>query len=317
MKRATRERLISTYSIVARDPDSGEIGIGVQTHQMGVGWMVPWLLPGIGAVATQSWVNISFGPMGLAMLKEGVTADRVVSGLIGGDDRPEVRQLAVVDPAGNAAAWTGKGCIPEAGHYIGDGYSVQANMMDRHSVIPAMQLAYEGSSGRLADRIMLALEAAEAEGGDIRGMQSASLTIIEGDPVKALEVNDWEKIYDLRVDEHPRPLEKLRRLVRLRNSQLISENGEKAIEDGDLDLGLGLFQEARELAPELEENGFWQAITLADKYGELGAAAAILSEVFRNDARQSQWMDLINRLERCGIIETEGLAEKLIAAVKF
>ena len=172
--------LNQTYSIVARDAATGQLGVAVQTHQMGVGRVVPWLLPGVGALATQSITNVRFGPLGLAILKEGLPAARVIRGLIGLDDRPKVRQVAVVDFQGEAAAWTGPGCIPEAGDRQGDGYSVQANMMTKPTVVQAMGEAYETATGDLASRLMAAMTAAQDEGGDIRGMQSAALKIVPG-----------------------------------------------------------------------------------------------------------------------------------------
>ncbi|HJS28238.1 MAG TPA: DUF1028 domain-containing protein [Anaerolineales bacterium] len=309
-------RPFSTYSIVARDPDTGDLGVAVQTHQMAVGWVVPWLLPGYGALATQSLVNISLGPMGLAMLREGVPAPDVVRGLIGSDPRPDGRQLAVVDSEGRVGAWTGPGCIPQAGHHTGDGYSVQANMMEKSTVIPAMQEAYERASGRFIDRLLAALIAAEAEGGDIRGSQSAAVKIVVGDPIRAAGLKTWETIYDLRVDEHSDPVGELSRLARLRTSQLISDEGEEALKAGDLDRGLELWKQARQNAPELEETGFWQAMILADNYDDVNRAAEILHEVFRNDSRRSQWLDLIARIQACGLLEREGVAESLLSTLE-
>lgn len=304
-----------TYSIVARDSETGDLGVGVQTHQVGVGWMVPWLLPGLGAVATQSMVNISFGHMGLAMLKEGTPAPKVVEGLVASDSNPDVRQVAVVDTQGRVGAWTGIGCIPEAGHHIGEGYSVQANMMAADGVIPAMRDAYENSTGRFADRLFAALDAAEAQGGDIRGRQSAALKIVVGDPQKALKINVWESIYDLRVDEHSEPLLELKRLIRFRTSQIITEEGEGLLENGKHEAGLKLFENARRLAPELEENGFWQAMVLADNYEDFQGAAQILHEVFENDPQRANWLDLVKRLQACGLMDNEGVAEKVLASL--
>jgi uncharacterized Ntn-hydrolase superfamily protein len=316
MQSSRLNRLFNTYSIVARDPETGDLGVAVETHQVGVGWIVPWLLPGYGAIATQSLVNISFGPMGMSMLREGVPAPDVVRGLIESDSRPAARQLAVVDNQGRAAAWTGPGCIPEAGHHVGEGYSVQANMMERSSVIPAMREAFEAATGRFADRLLAALEAAESEGGDIRGSQSAALRIVTGDPAKAAAQNTWENKYDLRIDEHPDPVAELKRLTRLRTSQLISDEGEEALQSGMTEEGLKLWSQARQLAPELEETGFWQAMILADNYNDPGGAAAILDEVFRTDLRRAHWLDLIQRLQTCGILEREGVAKLILTSLE-
>ena len=144
----------ATYSIVARDDETGHIGVAVQTHQLGVGRMVSWMVPGIGAIATQSFVNISYGPIGIAMLHEGIHAEAVIQGLVASDKLANRRQIGVVDTQGNAAAYTGKNCIREAGHYVGQGYSVQANMMSRSTVIDAMRAAYESSTATFAMRMV-------------------------------------------------------------------------------------------------------------------------------------------------------------------
>jgi uncharacterized Ntn-hydrolase superfamily protein len=302
---------LSTYSIVARDPESGELGVAVQTHQMAVGRMVPSLRPGIGAVATQSLTNASFGPMALTMLGEGVPAPRVIEALVASDEGAAQRQVAVVDVQGRAAAFTGAGCIREAGHHTGAGYSVQANMMTRPTVIAAMANAYEGAAGDLAARLIAALRAAQAEDGDIRGMQSAALKIVPGDP----QARTWETRYDLRVDEHENPVEELARLVRLRQAQLLDEAGLQALQSNDRDQALRLWKQAREQAPELEEIAVWQAVALADEPGDVQTAAAILRPVLVADPRRNQWIEMIRRLQECGIIERARAADELIAAL--
>jgi uncharacterized Ntn-hydrolase superfamily protein len=304
-------QLVSTYSIVARDPQTGQLGAAVQTHQMCVGWIVSWLLPGVGAVATQSLVNISFGPVALAMLQEGVAAPRIIDGLVASDPDAHRRQVAVVDANGQAAAWTGDGCIAEAGHHIGEGYSVQANMMTFPTVVTAMAEAFEKTTGDLAQRMMAALQAAQAEDGDIRGMQSAALKVVPSDISKPA----WTVDYDLRVDEHHNPVEELRRLVRLRHAQIIDQRGYEAFEQGQRDQALAAWAEARAEAPELEELPFWQATTLADKPADVQTAAEILRPALANDPRREQWIDLIRRLQNCGLLERENAAQELIHAL--
>ncbi len=305
------QALFSTYSIVARDNETGQLGVAVQTHQMCVGAVVPWLAPGVGAIATQSLTNISFGPIGLAMLKAGVPAHKVVEALVASDDNAQVRQVAVVDAAGRVGAWTGPGCIPEAGHHIGEGYSVQANMMTASTVVPAMADAYERAQGDLAQRMLAALEAAQAEGGDIRGMQSAALKVVDGtlNPT-------WPYIYDLRVDEHEEPVRELARLVRLRHAQLVEQQGYEALEQGDRERALSLWAMARAEAPELEELPFWQAITLADDAGDAQAGADLLLPVLRNDPRREHWLDLIARLQQCGLIKRSGAGDELLSLLR-
>ncbi len=305
--------LFNTYSIVARDKQTGNLGVAVQTHQMCVGAHVPWLKSGIGAVATQSLVNLHFGPMGLSMLQEGVPAQKVVNALVASDKDAHVRQVAVVDNKGRVGAWTGPNCISEAGHHIGDGYSVQANMMTHPTVVKAMADAYENASGVLAERMMSALHAAQSEGGDIRGMQSAALVIVgehflgTGDPFEE------RSIYDLRVDEHEYPLEELDRLVRFRRAQLIDTEGYRQLEEGHRDEAINTWLRARQLAPELEEMAYWQAVTLADEYNDVKTAAKILSPMLIKEARKDHWIDLIKRLQYCGIIERQGAGDELLA----
>lgn len=303
--------LLSTYSIVARDPDTGQLGVAVQTHQMCVGWIVPWLLPGVGAIATQSLVNVSFGPVGLGMLREGVPAPQIIDGLTASDPQANRRQVAVVDANGLVGAWTGDGCIPEASHQVGEGYSVQANMMTNPTVVPAMADAYESATGDIAFRMLTALQAAQAEGGDIRGMQSAAIKVVSGDASKY----DWETDYDLRVDEHAAPVDELARLIRLRHAQLTEQDGYAALNDGNRAEALKLWAEARTEAPELEELAFWQAMTLADEHADVATAAQILRPALANDPLRDQWIDLINRLQTCGLLERANAAQELIAAL--
>jgi len=304
-------RLFSTYSIVARDSETGQLGVAVQTHQMTVGWVVPWMLPGVGAMATQSLANVSFGPMALAMLRERVPAAEVIAALVASDPDAKRRQVAVVDAEERAAAWTGDGCIPEAGHHVGEGYSVQANMMTNATVVQAMADAFEGASGDLAQRMMAALHAAQAEGGDIRGMQSAALRVVPGDAQKPA----WSVDYDLRVDEHAAPVDELARLVRLRHAQLVDQKGYELFEQKQRDQALDQWARARDEAPELEELAFWQAMTLADEPGDVTAALEILQPMLARDERREHWIELIRRLESCGLLERAGAASDLIDAL--
>lgn len=304
--------LFHTYSIVARDAETGQLGVAVQTHQMCVGAIVPWLEPGLGALATQASANIHFGPMGLAMLREGTDAARVVEALVASDPGADRRQLAVVDARGGAAAWTGEHCIPHARHHIGDGYSVQANMMARDTVVPAMAEAYEAAVGELAVRMMAALHAAQAEGGDIRGMQSAALQVVSGDPQA---IGFQRALYDLRVDEADVPLAELDRLVRLRRAQRINFQASPLLEE-QRKRALELWAAARALAPELEEMAFWQALRLADELDDVAAGAAIMNEMLARVNRRAEWIELIRRLEACGMLEREGVAEELIASLE-
>lgn len=306
--------LFSTYSIIAADLENGQMGGAVQTHQMGVGRIIPQAVPGVGVVASQSLSNVSFNNMALAMLREGVEPERIVAALVASDAGHHRRQVGVLNTHGQAAAYTGSGCIREAAHHVGDGYSIHANMMTKTTVIDAMREAYEGAQGDLAARMMTALQAAQAEDGDIRGMQSSALKVV---PLR-VDAQDWQTIYDLRVDEHDDPVTELGRLARIRRAQLINNQGHNALDAGDVTTALEAWKQARELAPEQEELAFWQAVALADvKPHEqaVKAAAAIFKEGVIGDARQEHWLELVGRLQECGLIQREGAAKELLEAI--
>lgn len=305
--------LYNTYSIVARDPQTGQVGVAVQTHQIGVGRIVPWMVTGVGAVATQSLVNISYGPMALAMLREGLSASAIIASLIAGDKRENRRQVAVITADGDVATHTGTGCIAYAGHHTGDAYSVQANMMNKPTVIEAMRHAYENTQGELALRMMASLEAAQAEDGDIRGMQSAAMKI-----VPATSQYEWETDFDLRVDESAQPLTELARLVRLRRAQHLDNSGHVKLGAGDVEGALADWQSARQLAPDLEEIAYWQAVTLADanpRDDSISIAAQLLHDHLVPDAAWAGWRDLIGRLVANGLMEREGAGDELLTAL--
>ncbi len=307
----------STYSIVARDDKTGQFGVAVQTHQMCVGVAVPWLSPGSGAIATQAMTNVHFGPLGLALLDDGMSAEKVLHALIATDDGAKSRQLAVVDRKGNAAAWTGENCIPVADHQLGKGYSVQANMMLNPGVVGAMAKAFEGSKDDFAGRMLAALKSAQDLGGDIRGMQSAALKIVPAEVSDKDGIRHILPLYDLRVDEHDEPLRELERLVRLRRAQLLSRQGFDVLETGEVERALQLWEEARGMAPEMEELAFWQAASLADEHQAFDLAAEILKPVLASEENRADWVDLIRRIQQCGILEAEGTAQNLIQALGY
>ncbi len=304
--------LYNTYSIVARDPETGQLGAAVQTHQMGVGKRVIWLEPGLGALASQSLSNASFGPMALTMLKEGIPPDRIIAALVASDEGAKWRQIGLVDAQGRAAAWTGENCIREASHQTGENFSIQANMMTHPTVVPAMVEAFTRTGGDLAQRMMAALQAAQAEGGDIRGMQSAALKVVSGNRTTRL----WESDYDIRVDEHGNPVEELDRLVRLRHAQILDAQGYELLEKGEKEQALALWQSARAEAPEMEEFVYWQAVALADDHNDIATAADLLRAMLAADApRRKHWIDLVRRLVACGLFKNADRAEALLAAL--
>ena len=231
---APPSRPVSTYSIVARDATTGELGVAVQSHWFSVGAVVPWAASGVGAVATQSFVEVSYGPQGLAAMRRGLAAGAALRELVEQDDHAAVRQVAFVDAQGRTAAHTGESCIPGAGHLSGDGYSVQANLMLTDAVPQAMAAAYENSTGPLAERLMAALDAAQNAGGDIRGRQSAALLVVRGTPSD----KPWtDRLVDLRVEDHHRPLEELRRLLQLHRAyELMNEGVAEEVLDKDIRL---------------------------------------------------------------------------------
>ncbi len=198
----TTDQLVHTYSIVARDPDTGQLGVAVQSHYFAV-FLVAWAEAGVGAVATQAFGDPAYGKLGLDMMRARKSAPDALAGLLAADPMKGVRQVAMVDANGQVAAHTGSITIPEAGHIAGEGFSVQANMMLKNTVWPAMAEAYRTASGELVDRLLTALDAAEAEGGDIRGRQSAAILIVEPES----SGRPWiDRIFDLRVDDAPEPL---------------------------------------------------------------------------------------------------------------
>lgn len=282
--------LVATYSIVARDPETGEMGVGVQSHWFSVGTVVSWAEAGIGAVATQSLVNKSFGIKGLELLRRGLTAQQALKILIEEDEGRDVRQVAIIDAEGNVATHTGNMCIPNASHITGKNYSVQANMMLTDKVCQAMATAFEKSEGKpLAERMLLALEAAEAAGGDIRGKQSAALLVVSAKS----EDRPWdERTVDLRVDDGKEPLKELRRLYQVHLAYQHMNNGDLAIEKNDMETAMKEYNAAMKMFPSNLEMQYWTAITLANN-GEMDKALPLFKKVF---AGNKNWKELTRRL---------------------
>ncbi len=297
-----------TFSIVARDPATGEMGVAVQSHWFSVGSVVPWGEAGVGVVATQSFVEVSYGPLGLELLKAGKTPEEALRGLLAADPHPEVRQVAILDAQGRVAVHTGKSCIPFAGHQIGQGYAVQANLMARPEVWPAMAKAFESASGDLAERLLMALEAGQAAGGDVRGRQSAAILIVRG----VSTGRPWaDRVMDLRVEDHPDPIPELHRLVRLARAYRYSNQGDELMADGKIEQALQAYAESARLAPEIKELAFWQAVTLAN-IGRVQEARGILKEVF---AAEPQWVGLLDHLPEAGLLPSDpNVVEALKAA---
>jgi uncharacterized Ntn-hydrolase superfamily protein len=276
-----------TYSIVARDPESSEVGVAVQSHWFSVGSVVSWARPGVGAVATQSIGEPSYGPNALDLLAEGVAPDEALERLVAADERSHLRQVAVVDAQGRVAVHTGGSCIEFAGDRTGDGYSVQANMMANTEVWPAMARAFEAADGPLARRLIAALRAAEDAGGDVRGCQSAAIVVAppDGEP--------WRLTADLRVEDHSEPLDELERLLDLADAYRFASEGDDLAGRGRHDEAAVCYQRAGELAPDSHELLFWSGLAAA-RGGDMRTA---LQRVRRAIDIQPGWAELLDRLE--------------------
>jgi uncharacterized Ntn-hydrolase superfamily protein len=287
-----------TYSIVARDPATGNLGVAVQSHWFQVGTGVPWLEAGVGAVATQSFTRVDYGPLGLALMRAGKTAEEALQSLLATDPERDVRQVAMVDAKGNVAAWTGPKCIQAAGHQTGKGFTVEANLMDAPTVWPAMARAYEAATGDFAERLLAALEAAQGEGGDIRGQQSAALVIVRATSTG----KPWEdRLVDLRVDDSPAPLAELRRLLVLRRAYDEESAGDDASAKNDWPAALAHYAAGEKLAPGIVELRFWTAQSLF-MAGREEEALPVFADVF---AKEERWVRLVPRLAASGLLPND------------
>jgi uncharacterized Ntn-hydrolase superfamily protein len=275
-----------TYSIVAFDPDSGELGAAVQSHWFSVGSLCTWARPGVGAVATQSVVEPAHGPHGLDRLEQGDAAGAALAGVLRDDPLAELRQVGVVDARGRVAVHTGARCIPEAGHTTGEHWACQANMMGRATVPDAMAAAFGQAEGDLAERLMVALEGAEAEGGDVRGRQSAALLVVPAQGER------WESRIDLRVEDHADPVAELRRLLGLKRAYELAGEADELMGEGRAAEAAGRYVRASELAPESDELLFWAGLAIAQT-GDLAAGA---DAVRRAASVHPGWLTLLERL---------------------
>jgi len=306
------QRPVNTYSIVARDSATGQIGVAVQSHWFSVGPLVPWAEAGVGAVATQSFVEVSYGPLGLAMMRAGRTAEETLRGLVTADPHPEVRQVAMIDANGNVAAHTGSMAIAEAGHHTGRGYSVQANMMLNSTVPDAMARAYENASGDLAERLLAALEAAQGEGGDIRGRQSAAIIVVTGEPTG----KPWlDRLFDLRIEDHPQPVAELRRLVHLARAYQHMNAGDEAVTTGDVAGALREYSTAAAMVPDEATNGemvFWHAVALVNA-GRVDESLPLFRRAYTVD---QNWRELARRLRSVGQLPDDDAIIQRITTVR-
>ena len=303
--------LAHTFSIVARDAATGELGVAVQSHWFSVGSIVTWAEAGVGAVATQSFVDPLYGYKGLELMRSGVAAPEALKRLLAADAQREVRQVAMIDAQGRVDAFTGKLDIADAGHIIGSQFSVQANMMVNAKVWPAMADAFGKARGDLADRMLAALEAAQAAGGDIRGRQSAAILIVKPTSTG----RPWagaDRVFDLRVEDHPEPIVELKRLIRLQRAYGHANRGDELVSEKKIDEALREYTAAGDLAPEILELPFWQAVTLV-VVGRESDAAPIFRRIF---AKEPAWADIVPRLPAAGQLPDDPALIKRIVALR-
>ncbi len=302
-------RPVHTFSIVARDPQTGDLGVAVQSHWFAVGAEVTWAEAGVGAIATQSFIDPGYGQLGLDLLRAGKSADETLRGLLAVDPHADSRQVAIVDSRGNVACFTGAKDIPEAGCAVGklsgqdesakrlglqidlgSGFSAQANLMEKNTVWPAMARAYETNPrASFAERLVLALEAAQGQGGDIRGKQSAAILIVRG---KSTGQSWADKIVDLRVDDSEEPIKELKRLLKYHQAYDLMEQGDACSTSHDWKCAVERYGEAEKLLPEQMEVVFWHAVTLVTS-GDVEAALPLFRKVF---AKEPKWAELVGRL---------------------
>jgi uncharacterized Ntn-hydrolase superfamily protein len=332
--------LAHTFSIVARDPQTGEIGVAVQSHWFAVGQSVIWAEAGVGAVATQSFIDPSYGPRGLFLMRTGTDAQHAMMSLIAADPNSNVRQLAFVDAQGQVASWTGLKDIQAAGNAcgappntvpggdatgdsasgggvwcVGTDFSVQANLMSNDKVWPAMAKAFQEAKGDLAERMLAALDAGQAAGGDIRGRQSAALIVVKAKS----SGKPWEdRIFDLRVDDADYPLKELRRLVALQRAYNHMNAGDLAVEHKDNEGALREYSTAEEIASKtvgvlpsrLAEMIYWHAVALINM-GRIDESLPLFKKVFAMDAN---WATLTPRLPKSGLLPNDPrLIDKIVA----
>lgn len=301
-------RPVHTFSIVARDPQTGELGVAVQSHWFGVGTGVPWAEAGVGAVATQSFIDPSYGKLGLDLMRAGRSAPDALKSLVAGDEARDVRQVAMIDAEGRVAAHTGAKCIEAAGQHVGKDYSAQANLMANEKVWGAMSQAFEATQGDLAEKMLAALDAAQAVGGDIRGRQSAALIVVSGKPTGRA----WaDRVFDLRVDDNNEPLRELRRLVNLQRAYNHMNAGDLATEKKDNEGALREYGAAERLVPDNVEMIYWHAVALVNM-NRVEESLPLFRKVFAADPN---WRTLTPRLVKSGLITNDPKVMQRILSV--
>jgi uncharacterized Ntn-hydrolase superfamily protein len=296
-----------TYSIVARDPRTGELGVAVQSHYFSVGSVVTWARSGVGAIATQSMAEVSYGPMGLDLMASGKSASEALGALLKVDQRSDTRQVAMVDSQGNIGVHTGSRCIDFAGHVEGDQFSCQANLMSNDTIWGAMEREYKKSTDLdLPERLVATLEAAEAAGGDARGKQSAALLIVSPKSYSNLWMG---KVMELRVEDSPEPLPELKRLVRVRRAYDWVDRGDDLLGLGKIEDSLRAYKKAEELSPGNEEIRFWVAVTLMGSGATQDQGMQIVQEIF---AQNPRWKTVTKSLLEKGYLPKDNPVSTLL-----
>jgi len=309
-KTISNQPLAHTFSIVGMDEKTGDVGVAVQSHWFSVGSIVSWAEAGVGAVATQSLVNASFGPRGLDLLKQGKSPKEALKILLDSDEGREFRQVAIIDVLGRVAAHTGSDCIADAGQMVGKNYSVQANMMLNDKVWPAMSKAFEQNENLpLAERMMATMQAAQNAGGDIRGQQSAVILVVKGKSTGKV----WEdRKIDLRVEDHPEAVAEMARVLKVFRAYEHMNNGDLAIEHQEMDKALEEYGAAQNMFPDNLEMKYWTAVSLAN-IKKIDQALLLFEEVFSKD---KNWKTLTPRIVKNGMLTVDERTLKKIMDLK-
>lgn len=301
-------RPVHTYSIVARDPRTGEMGVAVQSHWFAIGSLVPWGKAGVGVVATQSFIDTRYGTSGIKLMEDGWSAKQALQAIKAADPHPEIRQVAMLDFKGNVATHSGKSCIKFAGYRSGENYSVQSNLMIKEGVPEVMERAFLESKGPLGERLLKALEAAQAAGGDLRGKQSAAILIVSGQPSQSQSTGG--RLVDLHVEDNSDPILELRRLYALHKAYEHMNQGDLAIEEKKIDEALNQYGKAEKMFPENLEMKFWHAVSLVNAK-RVAESLPLFRVIFSKD---KNWSTLIPRLSEAKIIPDEkGITDEILS----
>lgn len=282
---------VATYSIVARNPDSGHLGVAVQSHHFAVGSVAPFARAGVGAGTIQSFARLIYAAEGLRLMRDGASAGEALRRLLARDHHMDYRQAAMIDTQGDVVAHTGRLCIDEAGHCLGDEYACLGNMLLNDGTWEAMGRAYEAAEGDFPHRLISALEAAQAQGGDLRGRRSAAMMVVSG---KATGDPARDTLLDLRVEDHPTPVRELKRLVILKEAYELNTLGGHHLRHGEYDKAIQAFTRAETLAPEEDELIFWRSVALINA-GHESEAQALLRALFQ---RAPHWSLLLERVAK-------------------